>query len=168
MHVTAPLDSMDLKILTHLQRAARCSNVDLANAVGLSPSPCLVRVKRLQEVGVIRSYNAEIALEKLGEFVIVFSEITISNHRRRDFNRFEEAVAAFQEIVECFNVSGGYDYLLKIVTNSVESFQKLMDELLAMDIGIEKFSSRIVLRRPVEKREYPIDLIASKNGRPSP
>jgi len=165
MHVTAALDAMDLKILSQLQRGARCSNVDLADAVGLSPSPCLVRVKRLQEIGVIRSYNAEIALEKLGEFVIVFSEITISNHRRRDFNRFEEAVAGFPEIVECYNVSGGYDYLLKIATTSVASFKTLMDELLAMDIGIEKFSSRIVLRRPVEKREYPLDLIASRNRR---
>jgi DNA-binding Lrp family transcriptional regulator len=168
MQLTASLDWMDLKILTHLQRAARCSNVDLAKAVGLSPSPCLVRVKRLQEVGIIRSYNAEIALEKLGEFVIVLSEITISNHRRCDFNRFEEAVDGFQEIVECYNVSGGYDYLLKIVTTSVASFERVMDQLLALDIGIEKFSSRIVLRRPIEKREYPIDLIVSKNGRTSP
>lgn len=161
MYLTGSLDWMDFKILTHLQREARCSNVDLANAVGLSPSPCLVRVKRLQEAGVIRSYNAEIALEKLGEFVIVFSEITISHHRRRNFDRFEEAVGGFQEIVECYNVSGGYDYLLKIVTTSVSSFQRVMDELLAMDIGIAKFTSRIVLRKPIEKVKYPIDLIVS-------
>jgi DNA-binding Lrp family transcriptional regulator len=167
MRSTAPLDWMDLKILTHLQRTARCSNVDLASAVGLSPSPCLVRIKRLQDIGVIRRYNADIALEKLGEHVMVFSEITISNHRRHDFVRFEEAAAGFEEIIECYNLSGGYDYLLKIVTTSVASFQRIMDELLDMDIGIEKFSSRIVLRRPIEKREYPIHLIAShaKQGR---
>jgi DNA-binding Lrp family transcriptional regulator len=156
---------MDLKILAHLQTAARCSNVDLADAVGLSPSPCLVRVKRLQESGLIRGYSADLALEKLGEFVIVFSEITISNHRRQDFRLFEERVAKFREIVECYNVSGGYDYLMKIVTTSVGRFQKIMDELLAKDIGIEKFSSRIVLRRPIEKRGYPIDLIAAKRLR---
>ena len=165
MLLTASLDWMDFKILMHLQRAARCSNVDLAEAVGLSPSPCLVRVKRLQEIGMIRSYNASIALEKLGDFVIVFSEITISNHRRRDFDRFEEAVSEFQEIIECYNVSGGYDYLLKIVTTSVAEFQRVMDQLLEMDIGIEKFSSRIVLRRPIEKKDNPIGMIATRNGR---
>src|SRR6185437_3180947 len=122
-------------ILTHLQTAARCSNVDLADAVGLSPSPCLVRVKRLQESGLIRGYSADLVLQKLGEFVIVFSEITISNHRRQDFRLFEDTVAQFREIIECYNVSGGYDYLMKIVTTSVGRFQKIMDELLASDIG---------------------------------
>ena len=79
------LDQFDLKILAHLQREGRCSNVELADAVGLSQSPCLVRTKRLQEVGVIRGYGADIALEKLGRNVIVFSEVTISSHRRPDF-----------------------------------------------------------------------------------
>jgi DNA-binding Lrp family transcriptional regulator len=160
MRANSSLDWMDLKILTHLQKAARCSNVDLAKAVGLSPSPCLVRIKRLEEIGVIRRYNADIALEKLGEYVMVFCEITISQHRRDDFHRFEEAAAGYQEIVECYNVSGGYDYLVKIVTTSMAAFQRIMDDLLQKDIGIEKFSSRIVLRRPIEKREYPINLIA--------
>ena len=75
------LDRFDLKILAHLEREGRCSNVELADAVGLSQSPCLVRTKRLQEIGVIRGYGADIALEKLGSCVIVFSEVTISSHR---------------------------------------------------------------------------------------
>ena len=162
MRSTVPLDPTDLKILSHLQKSARCSYVDLGNAVGLSPSPCLVRVRRLEEVGLIRGYNADVTLEKLGDFVIVFSEITISNHRRPDFLRFEETVAGFDEIVECYNVSGGYDYLVKIVTTSMAAFQRVMNDLLERNIGIEKFSSRVVLRRPIEKREYPIRLIAQK------
>jgi DNA-binding Lrp family transcriptional regulator len=162
MGATVPLDRMDLKILKCLQKAGRCSNVDLADMVGLSPSPCLARVKRLQDLGVIRGYNAQLSLEKIGESVSVFSEITISNHRRNDFHRFEETVAGFQEITECYNVSGGYDYLLKITTRSVDAFGKIMDELIDKDIGIEKFSSRIVLRKPIDKSEYPIDLLAAK------
>lgn len=162
MRSAALLDCIDIKILTHLQKAARCSNVDLADAVGLSPSPCLVRVKRLGDLGFIRGYNANIALDMIGGFVIVFSEITISNHRRNDFDRFEKAIDEYEEIVECHNVSGGYDYLLKIVTKSVSLFQSLMEELLERDIGIKKFSSRIVLRKPIDKREYPINIIASK------
>lgn len=159
------IDQFDLKILAHLQREGRCSNVELADAVGLSQSPCLVRTKRLQKLGIIRGYGADIALEKLGGHVLVFCEVTISSHRRHDFRKFEEAAAGHREIVECYNVSGGYDYLLKIVAPSVARFQELMDRLLEDDIGIEKFSSRIVLRQPFERRAYPIGLIAAQPDR---
>jgi DNA-binding Lrp family transcriptional regulator len=158
------LDSFDLKILAHLQREGRCSNVELADAVGLSQSPCLARTKRLQQLGVIRGFGADIALERLGEHVVVFSEVTISSHRRHDFRKFEEAAAAHREIVECYNVSGGYDYLLKVVTPSVACFQELMERLLQDDIGIEKFSSRIVLRQPFDKRAVPLSLIAPQRS----
>ena len=74
--------------------------------------------------------------------MIVFSEVTISSHRRHDFRKFEEVVGQHREIVEWYNVSGGYDYLLKIVAPSVACFQELMERLLQDDIGIEKFTSR--------------------------
>ena len=160
MSAPASLDRFDLKILAHLEREGRCSNVELADAVGLSQSPCLVRTKRLQEIGVIRGYGADIALEKLGNHVTVFSEVTISSHRPFDFRTFEEAVDRHPEIVEWFNVSGGYDYLLKIVAPNVAHFQALMERLLEDDIGIEKFSSRIVLRQSSGKRTHPLNLIA--------
>lgn len=159
------IDQFDLKILAHLQREGRCSNVELADAVGLSQSPCLVRTKRLQKLGVIRGYGADIALEKLGGHVIVFCEVTISSHRRHDFRKFEEAAARHREILECYNVSGGYDYLLKVVAPCVARFQELMERLLQDDIGIEKFSSRIVLRQPFDKRAYPLGLIAKQRNR---
>jgi DNA-binding Lrp family transcriptional regulator len=165
MGPAASLDRFDLKILAHLEREGRCSNVELANAVGLSQSPCLVRTKRLQEIGVIRGYGAEIALEKLGKHVSVFSEVTISSHRPPDFRKFEEAVDRHREIVEWYNVSGGYDYLLKIVAPSVVHFQELMERLLQDDIGIEKFTSRIVLRQSSGKRRVPLDLIAAQLDR---
>ena len=157
------IDQFDLKILAHLQREGRCSNVELANAIGLSQTPCLARTKRLQQLGVIRGYGAHIALEKLGSHVIVFSEVTISSHRRHDFRKFEQAAAEHREIVECYNVSGGYDYLLKVVAPSIACFQELMERLLQDDIGIEKFNSRIVLRQPFDKRSYPLSLIAARN-----
>jgi DNA-binding Lrp family transcriptional regulator len=159
------IDQFDLKILAHLQREGRCSNVDLANAIGLSQTPCLARTKRLEQLGVIRGYGAHIALDKLGGHVIVFSEVTISSHRRHDFRKFEEAAARHREIVECYNVSGGYDYLLKVVAPSVARFQELMERLLQDDIGIEKFTSRIVLRQPLDKRTYPLSLIATERNR---
>jgi DNA-binding Lrp family transcriptional regulator len=155
------LNRFDLKILAHLQREGRCSNVELAGAVGMSESACLMRTKKLQEAGVIRGYGADIALEKLGQYVIVFSEVTISRHRRQNLRKFEEVVAGHREIVDWYNVSGGYDYLLKIVVPSVACFQGLMDRLLDEDIGITKFTSRIVLRHSSGPRQYPINLIVA-------
>jgi DNA-binding Lrp family transcriptional regulator len=160
MSAAVSLDRFDLKILAHLEREGRCSNVELADAVGLSQSPCLARTKRLQESGVIRGYGADIALEKLGPHVVVFSEVTLGSHRPSDFRKFEAVVEGYPEIVEWYNVSGGYDYLLKIVTPSVTHFQDLMERLLQDGVGIEKFASRIVLRKSSGRRAPPLGLIA--------
>ena len=159
MRPTVSLDPFDIKILVHLQREGRCTSVELAEAVGLSQSPCLLRTKRLQEIGVIRGYGADIVLEKLGDHVIVFCEITLGSHRPADFRKFEAGASKHPEIVECYNISGGYDYLLKIVAPTVSHFQTIMEQLLEEDIGIRKFSTRIVLRQPFEPRKNPLTVI---------
>jgi DNA-binding Lrp family transcriptional regulator len=156
------VDSLDFRILACLQRAGRCSNVDLAEEVGLSPSPCLARVKRLEDHGYIKSYGAHLELAKLGDFVIVFTEVTMSEHRQRDFRRFEEAVRQCPEIMECYNVSGGYDYLLKVVVRSVAHYQDTMDSLLRAEVGITRFFNYIVLRVPFIKHEYPLDRLFTR------
>jgi DNA-binding Lrp family transcriptional regulator len=165
MRSSVSLDPFDIKILVHLQREGRCSNVELAAAVGLSESPCLSRTKRLQEIGVIQGYGADIALEKLGSHVMLFSEVTLGRHQVGDFRKFEAGAGKYHEIVECYNVSGGYDYLMKIVAPSIVHFQSLMERLLEDDIGIDKFSSRIVLRQPLDRREYPLSILIT--GEPS-
>lgn len=165
MQPPASLDAFDIKILVYLQREGRCSNVELSSAISLSESPCLLRTKRLQDTGVIRGYHADIALEKVGSHVIVFSEVTLSSHRPADFRTFEDGITRYQEIVECHNVSGGYDYLLKIVVPSINWLQALMDRLLEDNIGIEKFASRIVLRQPLSQGGYPLETLV--NERPS-
>jgi DNA-binding Lrp family transcriptional regulator len=147
MRSTASLDQFDIKILVHLQREGRCSNVELAAAVGLSESPCLFRTKRLQETGIIRGFGADVALEKLG------------SHRSHDFRKFEAGAGKYREIVECYNISGGYDYLLKIVVPGIAYFQALMERLLEDDIGIGKFASRIVLRQPFGQRAHPLKIL---------
>lgn len=162
MRTAVSRDRFDFKILVHLQREGRCSNVDLAASVGFSLSPCLLRTKRLQEIGLIRGYSTDIALELLGDYVIVFSKITLNIHRPHDFRTFEEGARKYEEIVECYNVSGDYDYLLKIVASGVGYFQALMDNMLEDDIGIKRFASRIVLRQPLDRREYPLDVIATR------
>jgi len=151
------LDRLDLRILAQLQKNGRMTNVDLADAVGLSASPCLNRVKRLEQAGYIDGYSARIRMDKLGDTLTVFTQVTLTDHHREDFIRFEKAVRDIDEIIECHLVSGGYDYLLKVVTRGVNQYQELMEDLLERDIGIEKYFSFIVIKSPFIKTHYPID-----------
>ena len=156
MRTSPKLDRIDFKILAHLQRAGRCSNVDLADQVGLTPSPCLGRVKRLEECGFIESYGARLALAKLGPHVVVFTEITLMEHRKDDFVRFERAARGVPEIMDCYNVAGGYDYLLRVVARSVSHYHDVMEGILKMDVGLDKYFSYFVLRVPFTKNAYPL------------
>jgi DNA-binding Lrp family transcriptional regulator len=153
------LDRIDLNILAQLQRQGRMSNVDLADAVGLSPSPCLQRTKRLESAGYILGYGALLNLARLGEVVMVFTEVTLNDHRRTDFARFESAVATIDEIVECHLVSGGYDYLLKFVTRGVAHYQSVVEAMLDRGLGIEKYFSYIVIKSPVVKQGLPLGIL---------
>src|SRR5258708_39956809 len=100
MTAPAKLNRIDLKILAELQKNGRITNVDLADAVGLSPSPCLTRVKRLEQAGYIAGYGGQLQLRKLGDVLLVFTEMTLSDHRHDDFARFEAAIRNIPEIVE--------------------------------------------------------------------
>lgn len=150
------LDRIDLKILAKLQEAGRITNVELSDAVGLSPSPCLTRVKRLEKAGFITGYGAHVNLNKLGEFLTVFTEVTLAEHRRGDFSRFEARIAKLDEIIECHLVSGGYDYLLKFVARGVAHYQSIIEGMLESDYGIEKYFSYVVIKSPFIKHHFPI------------
>ncbi|MEQ1611405.1 MAG: winged helix-turn-helix transcriptional regulator [Hyphomicrobiaceae bacterium] len=151
------LDRIDLKILAELQKQGRITNVELADAVGLSPSPCLTRVKRLEAAGYIIGYSAQLELRKLGDVLTVFTQVTLSDHRSDDFARFEAAIRGIGEIVECHLVSGGHDYLLKFITNGVSHYQSVIEIMLERNIGIEKYFSYIVIKTPFVKTHYPIE-----------
>lgn len=164
MELGPKLDRIDLKILTKLQQSGRITNVELADAVGLSPSPCLTRVKRLEKAGYINGYGAQINLRKLGEFLTVFTEVTLTEHRQGDFSRFESRIAKLDEVVECHLVSGGYDYLLKFVARGVAHYQSIIEGMLENDYGIEKYFSYVVIKSPFIKHHYPIqDLFGNQN-----
>lgn len=150
------LDRIDLKILAKLQQSGRITNVELADAVGLSPSPCLTRVKRLETAGFITGYGAQLNLRKLGEFLTVFTEVTLTEHRQGDFSRFETRISKLDEILECHLVSGGYDYLLKFVARGVAHYQSIIESMLEGDYGIEKYFSYVVIKSPFIKNHYPI------------
>jgi DNA-binding Lrp family transcriptional regulator len=163
MSPPANLDRIDLKILAELQARGRITNVDLANAVGLSPSPCLTRVKRLEASGYITGYGAQLELKKLGDVLTVFTQVTLSDHRSDDFARFETAVHGVSEIIECHLVSGGHDYLLKFMTNGVNHYQRVIERLLEKNVGIEKYFSYIVIKTPFVKTHYPIERLFDRS-----
>lgn len=151
------LDRLDFKILSCLQEQGRITNVGLAEAIGLSASPCLNRLKRLEELGYIKSYGARVALEKLRDYLMVFTEVTLQDHRMADFERFLQRARNVREIIECHHVSGGYDYFLKVVTRSVSHYQRIIEALLESDAGIEKYCSYIVLGSPITRNGYPLE-----------
>ncbi len=151
------LDRIDLKILSALQGNGRITNAALADAVGLSQSPCLQRVKRLESAGYIKGYGAQIDLARLAKAITVFTEVTLSDHRRDDFAKFERGLVRFPEVTECHLVSGGYDYLLKVIAASVADYQDMMERLLDARIGIKTYFSYIVIKSPIAGRQPPIE-----------
>jgi len=153
---TPKLDRIDLNILVQLQKDGRMTNANLADAVGLSASPCLQRVKRLEASGYITGYGAQVNLAKLTESITVFTEITLVDHRKEDFVRFEANLRNIEELMECHLVSGGYDYLLRFVSRNINHYQERMENLLERNIGIEKYFSYIVLKSPIVKNALPL------------
>jgi len=147
------LDRIDINILAQLQRNGRLANNELAQKVGLSPSPCLARVRRLEQAGFITGTHARLNLSKLMNTITVFTEITLSHHRREDFIKFEAAIRHYHYIQDCYLVSGGYDYLLKFITCSVAHYQELIEKMLEYNIGIAKYFSYIVIK-PVFERPF--------------
>lgn len=151
------LDRIDINILAHLQRSGRITNVELADAVALSPSPCLIRVKRLEKAGYILGYNAHIDIARLGETVTVFTQVTLSDHHMEDFARFEAGIRTVDEVIECHLISGGYDYLLKFLTRGVAHYQAVIENILERDIGVAKYFSYIVIKSPFVKTHCAIE-----------
>ncbi|MBB3163294.1 Lrp/AsnC family transcriptional regulator [Rhizobium laguerreae] len=156
------LDRIDVKILNVLQADGRITNVELSELVNLSPSPCLLRVKKLQAEGYIEGYSARINIGKLGQTLTVFTEMTLKNHRQLDFARFLTAIEKVDQVIECHLVSGGYDYLVKFVTSGIEEYQTIMERLLDSEIGIDKYFSFVALKSPLIKAHLPLVTLFQK------
>lgn len=154
-------DPIDLKILAVLQHEGRLTKATLAERVGLSPTPCWERLKRLEKAGYIRGYRADVAIEKLAPLTIVMVEITLKQHRYEDFERFERQARRIDEVVECHATGGGIDYLLKIVASDVDAFQRLIDSLLMADIGIDRYFSYVVTRVVKDAPQASVNLAAA-------
>jgi Lrp/AsnC family transcriptional regulator, regulator of ectoine-degradation genes len=140
------LDKIDLRILSALQRDGRMTKLRLAEAVHLSPAACWVRLRRLEESGVIAGYGARIDMERIGRRTTVLVEVTLKSHQQVDFHRFEAAIARENAIVACYATGGGIDYILKVIVPDIDTYQRTMDRLLTRDIGINRYFTYVVTK----------------------
>ena len=140
------LDAIDRRIIAELQADARLSNVELADRVGLSPSPCLRRVKRLEQDGIIESYRAVLSRNRVGLGFSVFLAVKLEAHANDRALTFEDAVCAMPEVLACHMISGEADYLLEVVVADIEQYQQfLVDRLLNLPI-VREVRSNIAIQ----------------------
>jgi DNA-binding Lrp family transcriptional regulator len=154
------LDRIDIKILAALQRTGRSTIQKLAGMVGLTPRPCLERVRRLEAAGIIAGYQAVLALERLSKPVTIFAEIIMDKQGRSD--RLEKRLASIEEIVECWEVSGDLDYLARFVCSDLARYETLTTDLIDdTDIGVARIVSHIALRPVRRFAGYPPSLLVA-------
>lgn len=156
MVADASLDRLDLRILNALQADARITNQALADQVGLSPSACLARTRRLEVGGFILGYHARLDIERIRPTLTVYGEVTLKSHRPADLLAFEAVLAEIPEIVEAAQVSGPFDYLIKVVTPDVRAWGELADRLLQEGLGVDKIASHILMKDAKPNRGVPV------------
>lgn len=150
------LDRTDLHILAALQGEGRLTNVELAERVALSPSPCLRRVKRLEAAGVVQGYRAVLDREAVGLGLTVFVEIKAERHSRENAQALQDALAAMPEVVSCHMVSGTADFLAEVVVADLRAYEALLTERLLVLPMVADIRSNMSLRRV--KSEAPLPL----------
>lgn len=151
-------DRYDRRILEVLQREGRISNQDLATRVGLSPSPCLRRVRTLEESGLITGYHAELDAKKLGLSLIALLSISMDRHTPERFAAFEAAIGQIPEVIECLLITGQKsDYQLKLVVRDMDDYQRLLLEKITRIEGVAGVHTSFVLRQIVKRGALPLD-----------
>lgn len=153
---SARLDPIDLRILEAIQRDGRITKLALAQKVGLSPTPCWMRLRKLEKAGIISGYHAKVAIRALAPIATVLMEVTLASHRQTDFERFERAIRDIPEIVACWSVGGGVDYVLKVMARDIDAYQRLVDGLLEREIGIDRYFTYIVTKTVKEEIVLPV------------
>lgn len=150
------LDDIDKKILEILQINAKITNSQLAKEIGLSPAPTLERVKKLEHGGLIKSYHAEIDTTKIGLGVSVFLQASLLISEKGSIEAFEEKIKKIPEIIECYHITGSSDFMLKILTKNIESYNKFILERLIHIEQIGNMQSMVVLSTLKDSKAIPI------------
>ena len=148
------LDKYDKKILAILQTEGKISNQDLAERVGLSPSPCLRRVKALEDAGVILGYKALLDAKKIELGLVALIQISMDKHTQERFNSFEREIKAIPKVLECLLITGQTaDYLLKVIVKDLDHYQKLLLQKITKIAGVTGVHSSFVLNKVIDKTE---------------
>jgi len=150
------LDQIDRNFLAVLQEDASLPGAELAERVGLSPSPCWRRIQRLEASGVLRGRVALLDRDMLGLGVVVFASVKLATHGRSALPRFETAIADFPEVVECYTVSGGVDYLLRVVTQDIHSYERFLRDRLLQLPEVAEVHSRIAITQVKHTTALPL------------
>ncbi|WP_197490312.1 Lrp/AsnC family transcriptional regulator [Halothiobacillus diazotrophicus] len=151
------LDRYDRHILSLLQENGRLSNIELADAIGLSPSPCLRRVRALEESGIIQGYRALLDARKLGLNLEALVHISMDQHTPERFAHFEAQIARLPEVLECLLITGqSADYQLKVVVSDMDAYQALLLNKITRIEGVTGVHTSFVLRRVLDKTALPI------------
>lgn len=150
------IDSIDRRILGSLQRDARIQNTDLAEQVGLSPSPCLRRVRILEEGGVIDRYVALLKPAQLGLKLTIFVRVTLDRQDKVTVERFAREIQSIPEVLECHLMAGSYDYLLRVVAADLDDYQRFQMEHLTQIEGVRNVETEIPLKQIKSTTELPL------------
>ena len=142
-----PLDAIDRKILALLQQDGRMSVADLSEKVGLSPSPCLRRVRMLEEAGVIARYVAVLDQQSVGLPVSVFVSIKLESQREEALDRFAKSIQRWPEVLECYLMTGPRDYLLRVVVPDLDAYERFVKQKLTRLDGIASIESSFALQQ---------------------
>lgn len=158
------LDRLDQRILEILQTDARTTNADLAEAVGLSPSPCLRRVRNLEASGVINQYVTLIKADAIGLPVNVFATVTLDRQIESNLENFEAAVLERPEVMEAYLMTGEYDYLLRIVVPDLASYERFLMDHLTKIAGVAGIKSSFAIRQVQYKTALPTAHLGQSQG----
>ena len=147
------MDNIDKKILRELQISSKITNVELAERINLSPTPCLERVKKLEKSGVIEGYHARLDAEKLDLGLVVFVQITLDRTTTDIFDKFSERVRDLPQVMECHMVAGGFDYLLKLRFRDMTYYRRFHGDVLANMEGVLQTHTYIVMEQ-IKETQY--------------
>ena len=151
------LDAYDRRILIELQQDGRISNQDLADRIGLSPSPCLRRVRALHDAGIIIGYHARLDASQLGLTLMALIHISMDRHTPERFSNFEQQVSALPQVLECLLITGqDADYQLKVVVRDMQAYQDLLLNHITRIDGVSGVHSSFVMRRIIDTTAIPV------------
>ncbi|MCC5863217.1 MAG: Lrp/AsnC family transcriptional regulator [Gammaproteobacteria bacterium] len=161
------LDRIDYRILQQLQNDARISNTELAERVGLSPSPCLRRVRALEQAGILKRYVALVDPRAVGLPISVVVNVSLRSQERAALVEFERQIERCPEVMECYLMTGNSDYLLRIVVPDLESYERFLADTLTRIPGVANIQSGLALKQVVYRTQLPLDTRGPRTTTPA-